>query len=283
MEEPGETELRIACFGRPGSYTDEAMGLYFDNRDFTAAYFPHFEDVIQAVASRKVRYGVLPIENSSTGGITDVYDFIHRYDCCIVGEKYVKIDHCLLGLPGTRIDDLREVYSHIQGLNQCRDYLKHHPKWQLHPYFSTSESAEKVRDMKNPYIGAIANKTAAKLYELDVLAESINDNTQNYTRFFIITADREEVPEADKITLVLTTQHRPGALYYVLGYFFYNGMNMTHLESRPLKGRPFEYFFHIDVMGNLSDPATARVLHNLAEHCNYFKILGNYVSDRGGI
>ena len=89
--------------------------------------------------------------------------------------------------------------------------------------------------------------------------------------------------EADKITLVLTTQHRPGALYHVLGYFFYNGMNMTHLESRPLKGRPFEYFFHIDVMGNLSDPATARVLHNLAEHCNYFKILGNYVSDRGGI
>lgn len=121
------------------------------------------------------------------------------------------------------------------------------------------------------------------MYGLDVLAESINDNRQNYTRFFIITSDREEVPGADKITLVLTTQHRPGALYHVLGYFFYNGMNMTHLESRPLKGRPFEYFFHIDVMGNLSDPATARVLRNLAENCNYFKILGNYVSDRGGI
>ena len=104
-------------------------------------------------------------------------------NCCIVGEKYVKIDHCLLGLPGAAIDNIREVYSHIQGLNQCRDYLKHYPKWQLHPYFSTSESAEKVRDMKNPHIGAIANKTAAELYKLDVLAESINDNTQNYTRF----------------------------------------------------------------------------------------------------
>lgn len=183
MDEPGENKLSIACFGRPGSYTDEAMGLYFEGRDFTATYFPHFEDVIQAVASRKIRYGVLPIENSSTGGITDVYDFIHRYDCCIVGEKYVKIDHCLLGLPGAEIDNIRDVYSHIQGLNQCRDYLKHYPKWQLHPYFSTSESAEKVRDMKNPHIGAIANKTAAELYKLDVLAESINDNTQNYTRF----------------------------------------------------------------------------------------------------
>lgn len=283
MEEVGEQGLRIACFGRPGSYTDEAMNLYFQERDAAADYYPHFEDVVQAVAARKARYGVVPIENSSTGGITDVYDFIHRYDCCIVGEKYVKIDHCLLGCQGADVDDIREVYSHIQGFHQCRNYLKLHENWQLHPYFSTSESAEKVRDMKNLHIGAIANKTAAGLYGLDVLAESINDNTQNYTRFFIITADREEVADADKITLVLTTQHRPGALYHVLGYFFYNGMNMTHLESRPLKGRPFEYFFHIDVMGNLSDPATARVLHNLAGHCNYFKILGNYVSDRGGI
>lgn len=283
MDEPGENKLSVACFGRPGSYTDEAMGLYFDGQDVAAAYFTHFEDVVQAVASRKTRYGVLPIENSSTGGITDVYDFIHRYDCCVVGEKYVKIDHCLLGLPGATVDEIREVYSHIQGLNQCRNYLKPHGEWQLHPYFSTSESAEKVRDMKDAHIGAIANKKAAALYGLDVLAASINDNAQNYTRFFVISADREQVPAADKITLVLTTQHRPGALYHVLGYFFYNGMNMTHLESRPLKGRPFEYFFHIDVMGNLGNPATDRVLHNLAENCNYFKILGNYVSDRGGI
>lgn len=136
--------------------------------------------------------------------------------------------------------------------------------------------------MGDPHIAAIANKTAAYMYGLDVLVEHINDNTMNYTRFFIIAADMEQSPEADKITLVLTTQHRPGALYHVLGYFFYNGMNMTHLESRPLKGRPFEYFFHIDVMGNLRNPATARVLRNLAEHCNYFKILGNYVSDQGG-
>ena len=207
MEDAGEEKLGIACFGRPGSYTDEAMNLYFHDREFEAAYYPHFEDVVQAVSSRKVRYGVLPIENSSTGGITDVYDFIHRYDCCIVGEKYVKIDHCLLGLPGTSIDELREVYSHIQGFHQCRNYLKRHEDWQLHPYFSTSESAEKVREMKNPHIGAIANRTAAGMYGLDVLAESINDNRQNYTRFFIITSDREEVPGADKITLVLTTQH----------------------------------------------------------------------------
>ena len=156
----------------------------------------------------------------------------------------------LLTLPGAKLEDIREVYSHPQGLNQCRSYLKHHSEWQLHPYFSTSQSAEEVQKMGDPHIAAIANKTAADMYGLDVLVEHINDNTMNYTRFFIIAADMEQSPEADKITLVLTTQHRPGALYHVLGYFFYNGMNMTHLESRPLKGRPFEYFFHIDVMGN---------------------------------
>ena len=233
MDASEDMPLNIACFGQPGSYTYEAMKSYFAGKNILPAYGSHFEDVVQAVATRQARYGVLPIENSSTGGITDVYDLIHRYDCCVVGEKYVKVEHCLLTLPGTKLEDIREVYSHPQGLNQCRSYLKHHGEWQLHPYFSTSQSAEQVQKMEDPHIAAIANKTAADMYGLDVLVEHINDNTMNYTRFFIIAADMEQSPEADKITLVLTTQHRPGALYHVLGYFFYNGMNMTHLIAAP--------------------------------------------------
>ncbi len=282
MGKTGEKPLSIACFGMPGSYTYEAMMAYFKGWSIQPFFASQFEDVVQAVATRQARYGVLPIENSSTGGITDVYDLIHRYDCCVTGEKYVKIEHCLLTLPGADIDDIQEVYSHPQGLNQCRNYLKQHSGWQLHPYFSTSQSAEIVKKMGNPHIAAIANTLAAEMYGLQVRVEHINDNTMNYTRFFIIAAEREDSDDMDKITLVLTTKHKPGALYHVLGYFFYNGMNMTHLESRPIKGRPFEYFFHIDVMGNINNPATAIVLHNLAEHCNYFKILGNYVSDQGG-
>ena len=273
--------MPVGCFGLAGSYTYEAMQAYFAGQAIQPVYGSHFEDVIQAVVTREVRYGVVPIENSSTGGITDVYDLIHRYDCHIVGEKYVKIEHNLLGLPGAALQDIEEIYSHPQGLSQCRNYLKYHD-WKLHPYFSTSQSAEKIRDEQDVRLGAIANKTAADMYGLQVLASHINDNTMNYTRFFIVSADAEESDEMDKITLVLTTQHKPGALYHVLGHFFYNAMNMTHLESRPIKGRPFEYFFHIDVMGNLRNPVTARVLNNLAQHCNYFKILGNYISDRGG-
>ncbi|WP_198947439.1 prephenate dehydratase [Megasphaera sp. ASD88] len=273
--------MPVGCFGLAGSYTYDAMQAYFAGQAIQPVYGSHFEDVIQAVVTREVRYGVVPIENSSTGGITDVYDLIHRYDCHIVGEKYIKIEHNLLGLPGATLQDIEEIYSHPQGLSQCRNYLKYHD-WKLHPYFSTSQSAEKIRDEQDIRLGAIANKTAADMYGLQVLASHINDNTMNYTRFFIVSADAEESDEMDKITLVLTTQHKPGALYHVLGHFFYNAMNMTHLESRPIKGRPFEYFFHIDVMGNLRNPVTARVLNNLAQHCNYFKILGNYISDRGG-
>lgn len=276
------TRLRVACFGQPGSYTYEAMQDYFTGQDIEPVYGSHFEDIVQAVATHQTHYGVLPIENSSTGGITDVYDLIHRYDCHVVGEKYVKVEHCLLTLPGAEMKDIQEVYSHPQGLDQCRSYLKQHPDWQLHPYFSTSQSAKIVSEKKDPHLAAIANQTAAKMYGLQVLVKHINDNTTNYTRFFVIAAEKEKIAKADKITLVLTTKHEPGALYHVLGYFFYNGMNMTHLESRPIKGRPFEYFFHIDVMGSLADPVTNHVLHNLADHCHYFKILGNYRSDQGG-
>lgn len=276
------TAYPVACFGQAGSYTYEAMLDYFAGQEIDPQYCSHFEDVIEAVSTQQARYGVVPIENSSTGGITDVYDLIHRYDCRVVGEKYVKVEHCLLGLPEASLEEITKVYSHPQGLDQCRSYLKQHPKWQLHPYFSTSQSAKIVSEEKNPAHAAIANKIAASMYGLKVFASHINDNTTNYTRFFIIAAAPEEIEKADKITLVLTTKHEPGALYHILGYFFYNGMNMTHLESRPIKGRPFEYFFHIDVMGSLADPVTHHVIHNLAGQCNYFKILGNYRSDQGG-
>ncbi|MCH4218231.1 MAG: prephenate dehydratase [Megasphaera sp.] len=273
----------VACFGTPGSYSYKAMTEFFAGKQLDATYYSQFEDLVQTVASGSVRYGVLPIENSSTGGITEVYDLIHRYDCSIVGEKYIKVEHHLMALPGTELEDITTVYSHPQGLAQCRDFLKHHENWHLHPYYSTSQSAKRVEEMQRHDMAAIANETSAELYHLRIIAPCINDNTTNFTRFFIIAPHLEEKGKHDKITLVLTVRHEPGALYHVLGYFFYNGMNMTHLESRPIKGKPFEYFFHIDVMGDLRDTGIARALTDLSKHCKYFKILGNYPADSGGI
>ena len=270
--------LRVGCYGAKGSYTYEAMEQQFGDQPREESYFPLFEDVIQAVKEGDIDYGVVPIENSSTGGITEVYDLIRRYNCAVVGEQIVKIEHNLLALPGTKLEDIDTVFSHPQGFAQCRPFFNKHRDWTLKPYFSTSRSAEKVAEDRKRNQAAVASKTAARPHGLEVIAENIFFNSSNYTRFFIIGPKMEITEKSDKITLVLSVRHEPGALYHVLGYFFYGGMNMTHLESRPMEGRPFEYFFHIDVMGRLEDPANAQTLRGLQSMSTYFHILGNYPS-----
>ena len=147
--------------------------------------FVHFEDVAAAIKNHEIKYGVLPIENSSTGGITEVYDLIRKYDCHIVGEKIIKVDQNLLGLPGASIDGLKQVYSHPQGLEQSREFFKKHPAIELIPFFNTARSAQMVSESGDPAKGAVASRQAAKLYGLDILAENINYNSANHTRFIM--------------------------------------------------------------------------------------------------
>ncbi len=274
----GNKKLRVACYGARGAYTYEAMEKQFGNREKEVIFCPLFEDVVKAVREGQADYGVVPMENSSTGGITEVYDLIQHYDCAIVGEQMVKIEHVLLGVPGATLDDIDTVYSHPQGFAQCREFFMEKRNWKQQPYFSTAQSAEKVAREGKKNQAVVASRTAGRLYGLQVLKDTIAFNSSNYTRFFIIGPAMEIADDADKITLVLSVRHEPGALYHVLGYFFYGGMNMTHLESRPLKGKPFEYFFHIDVTGRLKDPANAQTLKGIESMSTYFKILGNYPS-----
>lgn len=274
----GNKKLRVACYGARGAYTYEAMEKQFGNREKEVIFCPLFEDVVKAVREGQADYGVVPMENSSTGGITEVYDLIQHYDCAIVGEQMVKIEHVLLGIPGATLDDIDTVYSHPQGFAQCREFFMEKRNWRQQPYFSTAQSAEKVAREGKKNQAAVASRMAGRLYGLQVLKDTIAFNSSNYTRFFIIGPAMEIADDADKITLVLSVRHEPGALYHVLGYFFYGGMNMTHLESRPIKGKPFEYFFHIDVTGRLKDPANAQTLKGIESMSTYFKILGNYPS-----
>ena len=254
------------------------MEKQFGKREKEVIFCPLSEDVVKAVREGQADYGVVPMENSSTGGITEVYDLIQHYDCAIVGEQMVKIEHVLLGVPGAALDDIDTVYSHPQGFAQCREFFMEKRNWKQQPYFSTAQSAEKVAREGKKNQAAVASRTAGRLYGLQVLKDTIAFNSSNYTRFFIIGPAMEIADDADKITLVLSVRHEPGALYHVLGYFFYGGMNMTHLESRPIKGKPFEYFFHIDVMGKLRNPANVQTLRGIESMSTYFKILGNYPS-----
>ena len=271
--------MRIACFGAPGSFTHQALDEYFEGETYDRIHFNHFEDIIEALTQGAVDYGVLPIENSSTGGITEVYDLLRQHDCAIVGERRLKIEQNLLGLPDATLGDIRQVYSHPQGLKQSQHFLKDHPDIEPVPYYSTSKSAEMVAHKEDVSLAAVAGKKAAELYGLKVLLANINHNENNTTRFVIVAPKAQTVADANKITVVLTVKHEPGSLYKTLGYFYHGGLNLMNLESRPLVGKSWEYFFHIDLKGNLNDPAVKEALENVRNNCTFLKILGNYRED----
>lgn len=271
--------IEVGCFGVEGSYSHKAMEEYFAGKNINRHYYGVFEDVVKAVKNGEIRCGVLPVENSSTGGITEVYDLLRHYGCFITGEKCVKIEHNLMALPGAALSGITEVYSHPQGFAQCKEFFAEYPQMKLVPYYSTSKSAEAVKESGNLHLAAVAGKQAADLYGLQILAANINYNGNNTTRFIIIANQTERSADADKITLVIAVKHEPGSLYRVLGYFYHSGLNLTNLESRPIEGKSWEYFFHIDLMGNLADTNVQETVRMLEENCAYFKILGNYRSD----
>lgn len=272
-------ELEVGCFGMPGSYSHQALEKYFAGRQINRHHYALFEDVVQAVKKGEIKYGVLPIENSSTGGITEVYDLLRHYDCSIVGEQCVKIEHNLLGVPGARLEDITTVYSHPQGFAQSKEFFQQYPQMELVPYFSTSKSAETVRDKQDRYLAAVAGSQAAEMYGLQILAANINYNSNNYTRFIVIANEAEQAANANKITVVVAVKHEAGSLYRTLGHFYHSGLNMMNLESRPIEGKSWEYFFHIDLVGNLREERVRQALAQLSDSCAYCKILGNYPAD----
>lgn len=272
-----EQNLTVGYQGVPGAYGHLAAETYFAGSGAHISNFLLFEEVAQAVSKGEISYGVLPIENSSTGGISEVYDLIRRYGCYIVGEQLVKVEHNLLAWPGTRIEDVTEVYSHPQGFAQCRPFFRQYPQMKQIPYFNTAKGAELVAEQKQNYMAAVAGKQAATRYGLEILAANINHNSNNYTRFFVIARSPLANKMADKITLVATLRHEPGALYHLLGDFEVFGLNLLNIESRPIEGKSWEYFFHIDVRGNLEDDKVQKALARVAQDAAEYKILGNYI------
>lgn len=276
LSEEHNRTLKIGCFGPEGSFTHQALEEYFHDKNYERAHYNTFEEVVNAVSKGELNYGVLPIENSSTGGITEVYDLLRHYDCSIVGEQCVKIEQNLLGCAGASLQTIKKVYSHPQGFKQSKEFFKDYPQMEQLPYFSTSKSAEEVAARQDITIGAVAGKKAAELYGLRIIAPNINYNSNNYTRFVIIAKNPELVPGADKITLIVAVKHEAGSLYKMLASFYHTGLNMLNIESRPIEGKSWEYFFYIDVTGNVNDPLVNDLLDEVREKCTYCKLLGNY-------
>ncbi|MFV0344137.1 MAG: bifunctional chorismate mutase/prephenate dehydratase [Anaerocolumna sp.] len=267
--------LKVICFGEKGSYTERAMEEYF-GENINPTYADSFKKVMLSVKEGHSDYGVLPIENTSTGGIADIYDLLVEFDNYIIGEHVIKIEHALLGLKGAKLTDIKTVYSHPQGLMQCQKFLEAHPEITPVKCISTSDSAKKVLLDGDVSQGAIAGRQSAVIYDLDILEESINHEQNNSTRFIIISRDRKYQEEADKVSICFELPHESGTLYNMLSHMIYNNLSMTKIESRPLEGRNFEYRFFVDFEGNLSDPGVRNALYGIKEEAISLKILGNY-------
>lgn len=267
--------IRVVYQGVEGAYSHAAMRTYFGN-DVNAYHVPKFRDAMEAIAEGAADYAVLPIENSSAGIVADNYDLLVNFENYIVGEQVIKCEHCLLGLPGTKISDIKRVYSHQQALSQCEEYLDKHREWQLIPYDNTARAAKKIADEKDTAQAAIGSKFAAEVFGLEVLAEHIYYNEANSTRFIIVSNQRVFQKNATKISICLELPHTSGSLYNILSHFIYNNLNMSKIESRPIAGRNWEYRFFIDFEGNLNDSSVKNALRGIREEAINMKILGNY-------
>lgn len=275
VDEIDKTNATVVFQGVEGAYSHAASMAYFGD---LATYFhvPNFEEVMKAVANKEADFGVLPLENSSAGQVGDVYDLLTRYDNTIVGEYYLTVRHCLLGLKGADIDKIQTVYSHPQGLMQCGKFLNEHSSWQQISQANTAMAAQKVIKENNPKTAAIASETAAKLYGLEILEEGINDNKTNTTRFIIVSRKKCYRRDASKISIMFEIPHESGSLYTILSHMIYNDLNMTKIESRPIPEQPFEYRFFVDFEGNLADAAVENAILGIKEEAARLKILGNY-------
>lgn len=275
-----ERILEIACFGPEASFTHQALETYFKGQKFNRHHYNTFDEVVDALCKGSMDYAVLPIENSSTGGITDVYDLLRQNDCSIVGEQCVKIEQNLMACEGASLDTIKTVYSHPQGILQTKEFFKDYPTIEKVPFFSTSKSAQEVSERQDITLGAIASKMAAEIYGLKIIAPAINYNSNNTTRFVIISKKPEHDPLADKITMIVAVKHETGSLYKMLASFYHTGLNMMNLESRPMGSNNWEYYFFIDVSGNLQDPVVKDLLEEIQGNITFCKILGNYRTNR---
>ncbi len=272
---PKKEDITVVYQGVPGAYSHEAMMNYFGSgvKNFHVATF---RNAMEAIRDGKADYGVLPIENTTAGIVNDVYDLLVEFDNVIIDQTDVVIRHALLGLPGAELSDIQVVYSHPQGLMQCSEFLEEHSDWQQIAQANTAGSAKKVVEENRKSQAAIASVNAAKEYGLQVLQENINYNSKNTTRFIIIGKNRIYTEKASKVCVCFELSHSSGTLYNMLSHFIYNGLNMTKIESRPIKNKSWEYRFFVEFEGRLDEPGTLNAIRGIMEEANAFKLLGNY-------
>lgn len=273
---PFPTQAFVACCGTEGSYAQQAVSRLV--KAPTIVYFSDFENVFVAVEKGLCPYGVLPVENSAVGSVAAVYDLMQRHSFHIARALRLKVDHVLLALPGVKLGDVREISSHPHALTQCAAFLKSLADVKALPAVNTAVAARELAASGRRDAAVIASRACAELYGLDVIADRVQDAVYNYTRFICISKDLEIYPDANRISIMLSLPHRPGALAAIISRFAAVDVNLTKLESRPIPGMDFEFSFIFDFEASPSDPAVLSLLSELSQdpEIERFEFLGAY-------
>lgn len=264
----------VACQGVEGAYSQIACDKLFSFANIL--YFKTFEGVFQAVEKGLCEFGILPIENSSYGSVNEVYDLMRHFNFHIVRSLKLKIDHALLAKPGKQLSDIKEIFSHEQALGQCSAFLKQLGDVKITVCENTAAAAKMVSDSDREDIAAISSHECAELYGLSILSDDIQNSDSNFTRFICITKDLRIFPGSNKISLMLSLPHRPGALYAFMSKIAALGLNVSKLESRPIPGKDFEFLFYFDIDASVISPEVIHFLSDLSKEPEMFMFLGNY-------
>ncbi len=270
--------MRVAIQGEKGSYSDEAAKKFF--RDYEALYESFLEEVFESVTSKEADYGVIPVENSTTGSIRKALDLLLEKDVKVVGEIEVRVRHALLSVKGAKLGDVKVIYSHPEAISQCEKFLRSR-NWTVIPSLDTAGAAREVAKLGDRSKAAIAGEQTANIYGLDILARDIQDLPHNTTRFFVISSEEKWVDErADTTSLFFATRHVPGALWRALGAFARRDINLLWLESRPIRKEPWNYSFFVEFEGSQYDENIKEALSELKNLTLWLKVLGSYKRER---
>ena len=264
----------VACQGVEGAYSQIACEKIFQNPFIM--YFRNLEGVFSAVEKGLCHYGVLPLENATAGTVKKVYDLLIKHNFSIVRTFRLQIDHNLLVKPGTKISDIREIYSHENAINQCSEFLRELTGITVIPVSNTAIAAEMVSKSDRKDVAALSSRACAELYNLEILAASIQDRSNNRTRFICISKNLEVYPGSDKTSLMVVLPHRPGSLYKLLARLYTLGINVTKLESRPIPDRDFEFMFYLDLETSIYSEEFVQLMCELDNLCEEFQYLGSY-------
>jgi prephenate dehydratase len=276
--------MRVAFQGELGAFSQQAIRQFFGSKADPIAR-PRFDEVFAALKKGEVDAAALPIENTLAGSVHENYDLLLKFPFEITAETNVRVVHNLIAAPGTAFKDIRRVYSHPVALNQCLDFFAAHPQIQRVPFYDTAGSVKMLMEDRPEQAAAIASELAAHIYKAKILKRGIEDDRQNFTRFFLLEpsgAKPRAIPGATKnpwkTSLVFTTRNMPGALFRALSALALRDLNLVKIESRPLRGKPWEYLFYLDLLGRPDEPNVKNALAHLAEVADFLRVLGSYRS-----